>query len=124
MNFFNFNIDTDKLIEQLTYNAKDPLLFNSGFFLFFFCVFLLGYQFLYKRKTARVIYFTIFSLYFFYKACGFYFGLIILSAVIDFNLANWIYTAKTNGKRKAILIFSICINLGLLCYFKYTNSPN
>lgn len=116
-----FNIDTDKLIQQLTYNAKDPLLFNSGFFLFFFCVFLLGYQFLYKRKTSRVIYFTVFSLYFFYKACGFYFGLIILSAVVDFNLANWIYTAKTKGKRKAILIFSICINLGLLCYFKYTN---
>ena len=64
---FNFHFDTDKLISQLTYNAKDTLLFNSGFFLFFFCVFLLGYQFLYKRKLLRVVYFTLFSLYFFYK---------------------------------------------------------
>ncbi len=116
-----FNIDTEKLIQQLTYNVKDPLLFNSGFFLFFFCIFLLGYQFLYKHKLSRVIYFTIFSLYFFYKACGFYFGFILLSAVVDFNLANWIYTAKTPAKKKAILIFSIAINLGLLFYFKYTN---
>lgn len=118
---FDFHFDIDKLISQLTYNAKDPLLFNSGFFLFFFCIFLLGYQFLYKRKLTRVVYFTIFSLYFFYKACGFYFGFILLSAVVDFNLSNWIYTAKTLGRKKAILIFSIAINLGLLFYFKYTD---
>lgn len=115
------DLDINKILQQLTYNSKDPLLFNSGFFLFFFCIFLLGYQFLYKRKLLRVGYFTIFSLYFFYKACGFYFGFILLSAVVDFNLANWIYTAKTEGRKKAILIFSIIINLGLLFYFKYTN---
>ncbi len=118
---FELHFDIDKLISQLTYNAKDPLLFNSGFFLFFFCIFLLGYQFLYKRKLTRVVYFTLFSLYFFYKACGFYFGFILLSAVVDFNLSNWIYTAKTKGRKNAILIFSIAINLGLLFYFKYTD---
>ncbi len=115
------DLDTDKIIQQLTYNAKDPLLFNSGFFLFFFCVFLLGYQFLYKRKLLRVAYFTIFSLYFFYKACGFYFGFILLSAVVDFNLANWIFTSKTIKRKNAILVLSIVVNLGLLFYFKYTN---
>ena len=119
MNFFQ--IDIDKLLAQLTYNAKDPLLFNSGFFLFFFLVFLLGYQFLYKQKMARVVYFTIFSLYFFYKACGFYFLFILLSAVIDFNLSNWLYRAQTLRKKKLILAFSIVLNLGLLVYFKYTN---
>lgn len=115
------HIDYDKLLDQLTYNAKEPLLFNSGFFLFFFFIFLLGYQFLYKQKISRVIYFTIFSLYFFYKACGFYFLFILLSAVIDFNLSNWIYKAKSKRSKNLILIFSIIINLGLLFYFKYTN---
>ncbi len=115
------NIDIHKLIEQLGYNPKDPLLFNSGFFLFFFCVFLLGYQFVYKRKLARVIYFTLFSLYFFYKACGFYFLFIVLSAVVDFNLANWMYAATTKRKKNLILTGSVFINLGLLFYFKYTN---
>ncbi len=116
-----FDIDIDKLLGQLTYNAKDPLLFNSGFFLFFFCIFLLGYQFLYKRKVARVVYFTLFSLYFFYKACGFYFLFILLSAVVDFNQSNWLYRAQTKKMKNFILIFSIVINLGLLFYFKYTN---
>ncbi len=116
-----FNIDTHKLIDQLRYNPKDPLLFNSGFFLFFFCVFLLGYQFLYKKKLGRVIYFTIFSFYFFYKACGFYFLFILLSAIVDFNLSNWMYAAKTKRRKNFILIGSVVINLGLLFYFKYTN---
>ena len=121
MNILGLDINVDKLTAQLTYNAKDPLLFNSGFFLFFFSVFLIGYQFLYRKKLSRVIYFTLFSLYFFYKACGFYFLFILLSAVVDFNLSNWIYTAKTKGRKAAILVFSIVINLGLLFYFKYTN---
>lgn len=116
-----YTIDMEKLMNQLTFNPKDPLLFNSGFFLFFFLFFLLGYQFLYKRKLARVVYFTIFSLYFFYKACGFYFLFIVLSAIVDFNLSHWLHESKTVGRRKVILIFSIIINLGLLVYFKYTN---
>lgn len=116
-----FNVDTEKLLEQLRYNPKDPLLFNSSFFLFFFCIFLLGYQFLYKRKLGRVVYFTLFSFYFFYKACGFYFLFILLSAIVDFNLSNWLYRATSPAKRKLILIFSVFINLGLLFYFKYTN---
>ena len=116
-----FNIDISRLVQQLVYNPKDPLLFNSGFFLFFFCIFLLGYQFLYKKKLGRVIYFTIFSFYFFYKACGFYFLFILLSAIVDFNLSNWLYKAKDPRSRKWILLFSVVINLGLLFYFKYTN---
>jgi alginate O-acetyltransferase complex protein AlgI len=116
-----FNIDTSKLLDHLKYNSKDPLLFNSSFFLFFFCVFLFGYQFLYKRKLGRVIYFTIFSFYFFYKACGFYVVFILLSAIVDFNLSNWLYKAKTKRSKNLILTFSVLINLGLLFYFKYTN---
>jgi D-alanyl-lipoteichoic acid acyltransferase DltB (MBOAT superfamily) len=118
---FDLNIDTGKLFDQLTYNAKDPLLFNSGFFLFFFLIFLLGYQFLYKLKLPRVIYFTVFSLYFFYKACGFYFLFILLSAVIDFGLSNLLYKVQGKQNKKIILVISILINLSLLFYFKYTN---
>jgi D-alanyl-lipoteichoic acid acyltransferase DltB (MBOAT superfamily) len=68
-----------------------------------------------------VVYFTLFSLYFFYKACGFYFLFILLSAVVDFNLSNLMYRVKGKNNKKIILVISILINLSLLFYFKYTN---
>lgn len=115
------NISWHKILEQLQYNADDPLLFNSGFFLFFIVLFLFFYQFLYKQKLTRVIYFTAFSLYFFYKACGYYVGLIVLAAIVDFILSNQIYKAKSQKSKKGLLVFSIIINIGVLCYFKYTD---
>jgi len=115
------HIDFHKLIQSLVYNPKDPLLFNSGFFLFFFFAFLLFYQFVHKRKLTRVLLFTVFSLFFFYKACGFYFLLIILSAVVDFNLSNWIDRTSEPFRKKLLLAFSVIINLGLLFWFKYTD---
>jgi len=49
-----FHIDLHKFLNSLVYNPKDPLLFNSGFFLCFFFAFLFFYQFVYKRKLTRV----------------------------------------------------------------------
>ncbi|HRB39055.1 MAG TPA: MBOAT family protein, partial [Bacteroidia bacterium] len=59
--------------------------------------------------------------YFFYKASGVYVLLVLAAAVIDFNLSNFIYNATSDFRRKALLVFSVVINLGLLAYFKYTN---
>jgi alginate O-acetyltransferase complex protein AlgI len=114
-------IDTERLFILLKYNEKDPLLFNNGFFLVLFFAFLLFYQFVYKRKLVRVVYFIVFSLYFFYKASGWYFLLIIFSAVVDYNLSQWIYKSPSEGRKKALLVFSVVINLGLLAWFKCTN---
>lgn len=114
-------IDLNKLLGELLYNPKDPILFNSAFFFYFFAVFLLCYLAAAKSKQARVVIYTVFSLYFFYKACGFYVGLVILSAIVDFNLSTWIYNTEKKGLRKGLLAFSIILNLGLLFYFKYTD---
>ena len=114
-------MDFSKLLHLLAYDSKNPLLFNSGFFLFLFLFFLLFYTIIHQKIRLRLVYLLLFSLYFFYKACGFYFLLIILSAVVDFNLSNLIYRIKSIKKKRFLLIFSIVINLGLLIYFKYTN---
>ncbi len=116
-----FDIDWHKVLGLLAYNEDDPLLFNSGFFLFFFAIVLLFFQFVHKRKLTRVIVFSVFSLYFFYKCCGWYVGFMLLAATIDFGLSNWIYALQSKTKKTAVLIFSITINLGLLCTFKYTD---
>jgi len=114
-------IELNKIISLLTYNKDNPILFNSAFFMYYFAVFLLFYLAASSNKRARVAVFTVFSLYFFYMACGMYVGLVLLSAVVDFNLSRWIYKSEKAGFRKRLLILSIVLNLGLLFYFKYTD---
>lgn len=111
-----------KLIwDNIKYDPGNPILFNSAFFLYFFAAFLLCYQAVRKYERGRVWVFTLFSLYFFYKACNEYVGLVILSAIVDFFLSNEIHRQRSETKRKLLLWFSVIINLGMLMYFKYTN---
>lgn len=114
-------IDLHKLLDALLYHEKDPLLFNSSFFLFFFGFFLLIYVIGYRFSTLRIYLLTLFSLYFFYKTCGWYVGFILLSAVFDYNISKLIYKTEKKSSKKLLLVGSVILNLGLLFYFKYTN---
>jgi alginate O-acetyltransferase complex protein AlgI len=114
-------IDYHKLAEELLYNPKEPLLFNSGFFLWFFAFFMIAYSIAAKHRNARVITFIVFSLYFFYKASGKFVVLVIISAIADFILSNLIYQVTDKHEKKVLLLISVIMNLGLLFFFKYTN---
>ena len=111
----------DKIIEQLLYNPDEPILFNRGFFLYFLLAFMGAYLLLHRQVKTRTVVFTLFSLYFFYKACGWYVGLVILAAIVDFCLSNLIYRSRNRLIKRSLLSFSIVINVGLLVYFKYTD---
>ena len=115
------DIDIRALVDNLKYNPREPLLFNSGFFIWYFAFFIITYSLVSKNRNARVITIIIYSLYFFYKACGWYVVLVIFSAITDFILSNTIYRTKAGYKKKALLVMSVILNLGLLFYFKYTN---
>src|SRR6185436_8214581 len=116
-----FTIDILKLLKQFQYNPEEPLIFNSGFFLFLFLAFLGIYSRLSKTHRPKLTFVTLFSLYFYYKSSGIYFLILIGSTVVDYTLANFIFQASTKNKKLALLIFSLVVNLGLLGYFKYTN---
>jgi len=114
-------LDLQALGRQFLYDPKNPLLFNNGFFVFFFALFICLYYFFRNQTTARKHIFIFFSLYFFYKASGFFVLLVMLSAIVDFVLSNAIYKSSRKGNKMFFLITSICFNLGLLFYFKYTD---
>ena len=63
-----WQLDWSKLAEVLTYNAKQPMIFSSGLFLFLFLGFSLIYMLLQKKDTARILFVTLFSYYFYYKS--------------------------------------------------------
>src|SRR5260221_14187258 len=116
-----FSIDILKLLKQFQYNPEEPLIFNSGFFLFLFLGFLAIYSSLSKTHRPKLTFVTLFSLYFYYKSSGIYFLILIASTVVDYTLANYIYRTPVYWKKLSLMTFSLVINLGLLGYFKYTN---
>lgn len=116
-----WNIDLDKLLAEFVYNSARPMLFNTGFFLWLFLFFISGFYLLHKKPEPRKLYVILFSLFFYYKSSGIYFLLLIFSTVVDYSLANFIYRAQSQWQKKAWLVFSLVLNLGILGYFKYTN---
>ena len=122
MNFTElFNIDLQKIWEQLCYNPEQPMIFSSGIFLWIFTAFMLVYALMRKQDTLRIAFVTLFSYYFYYKSSGLYLMLLALVTCSDWLIALCIN--KVNGKhnRLALVTLSIFIDLALLCYFKYTN---
>jgi len=113
--------DFSKILQQFVYNQQEPILFNTGFFLFLFTGFMAVYALLYKTHRAKITFVTLFSLFFYYKSSGIYFLVLIGSTLVDYTMANYIFNSKNNLEKKFWLVFSLVVNLGLLGYFKYTN---
>lgn len=106
--------------DLFTYYEKAPLIFSQYSFLILFTGFFLLYSFIYRNITARNLYLLGFSLFFYYKTGGLYFFLLIFSTLVDYNLANRIYQAASQRRKKTWLVLSVFVNLFLLAFFKYS----
>ena len=116
-----WDIDFNRLRDVFVYDPQAPMIFSSGIFLWLFAAFILVYLLLQHRLTARLLFVTAFSYYFYYKSSGTYFFLLALVTVSDFFIARFMAGTSVGWKRKASVVLSLAINLGLLAYFKYTN---
>jgi D-alanyl-lipoteichoic acid acyltransferase DltB (MBOAT superfamily) len=113
-------IDLTKLAQYFMYQANDPITFVSPFFLVLFTAFFAVFLLVYRHHWTKIVYLTLFSIFFYYKSSGLYFVLLLISAVSDYSLALLLHHAVKPWKRKTILTVSVMLNLGLLGYFKYT----
>ncbi len=96
------------------------MVFSSITFLIYFLpVFLLAYHLTpNKFKNACILIFSIV----FYAWGGPKFIFVILGTTfLDFFLVKAMYEAKTKGSKMRFLVLSLCLNVGLLFYFKYCN---
>lgn len=109
------------ILGSLLYDPKNPLLFNSSFFLFFFIALLLLYPFLVKQVKIRTWYLLLASLYFYYKTSGSFVILLIVTAYLNYRVGALIHRSPERGRRRLLLFFSLLWNLGTLGYYKYTN---
>ncbi len=97
------------------------MLFNSYIFIFgFLPLVLLGYYLIPKRK-AQLTFLLVASLGFYsYWSAKLVFFL-IFTVVVDFYVARGIYLARTQSRKKFLLLLSLVVNLSILFFFKYYN---
>ncbi len=94
------------------------MLFNSLTFILFFAVVLALHNLPLPWRVKKVN--LLLASYVFYAAWNPPFVLILwLSTAVDWIVARRIYAAEQLGRRRAWLVVSVSVNLGLLGYFKY-----
>jgi len=89
------------------------------FLLFFFPLFLLFYYVAPKKLRNVVI--LLFSIAFYSWGAPRFIFVILGTTFIDFQLVRLMWNSKDDRWRKAFLALSVCMNVGLLAYFKYSN---
>ncbi len=110
----------EQLLHLIKYNPNSDFVFTHYLFWIFFGVVLLGNAILYKKSILRNSFLFIASLFFYYKAGGYYFSLLIFSTIVDYSIGIGIGKSNKKSIKKALLTLSLLINLGLLSYFKYS----
>lgn len=107
------------MLELLQYDSSAPLTLASGFFLFAFLVFGIGYMAVRNRRAARTIYVATISLYFYYKISGLFVLLLLFVATSDFLIGNRVAKRRSEGRStRAWVVLSMIINILILAYFK------
>ncbi len=95
------------------------MIFSSGLFLFCALLFLPLYMLLRRTTTLRIIYVSLFSLFFYYESSGEYVLILLFAATMDFFIGRAIGRSEDEVYRKRLLLTSVCVNIGMLSYFKY-----
>ncbi len=94
------------------------MLFNSLTFVVFFAVVLFLHNLPFSWRTKKLN--LLLASYLFYAAWNPPFVLLLwLSTLVDWFAARSIYRTASRHRKRAWLILSLCVNLGILGFFKY-----
>lgn len=98
------------------------MLFNSIDFAIFLPIVFFCYWFIFNKKLRLQNLFLVIASYVFYGWWDWRFlSLLALSTLIDFFAAGFIHKQIKPNRKKLGLAISIVVNLGVLCFFKYSN---
>ena len=109
------------MIGQLfAYDPGSPLIFTQFYFWAFFGVVYAIFALVGSKRHMRNVFLFFASLFFYYKTNGLSILILLFVICSDFFIARRMVKASPGSfRRKAWLVLSVCIDLGLLCYFKY-----
>jgi len=116
----NYELIIRYLLDVFSFDENSPLLFTQMHFWVFFCIVFAGFAFMQKRTLMRNTYLMAVSLLFYYKTSGLFVGLLLLVTCSDFLIAQRIYVCSERWRKRLWLTLSVALDLGILCYFKYS----
>ena len=116
----NFELFISYLLRVFSFDENSPLLFTQMHFWVFFCIVFAGFAYMQKRALMRNAYLMAVSLLFYYKTSGLFVGLLLLVTCSDFFIAQRIYASSERWRKRLWLTLSVTLDLGILCYFKYS----
>lgn len=108
-----------RIVDLITYDPANPLIFSRFFFWGFYFIVLGFYSLVYPQRLLRNAYLFLVSLFFYYKSSGLSILILLFSTVSDFFIGKQIYQTKHPVLRKAWVGLSVFLNLSVLGYFKY-----
>ena len=101
------------------FDPNSPLLFTQFYFWAFFALVYALFALVGNRRLLRNAFLFFVSLFFYYKTSGLSVLILIFVTCSDFLIARRIAASERPGRKKAWLVLSVCIDLLILCYFKY-----
>ncbi len=96
------------------------MVFSSIVFLFYFLpLFFVAYYLADQKYKNRAI--LVGSIFFYAWGAPKFIFVILGTTVVDFYVVRGMSESESQLQRRLLLVLSLSINLGLLCYFKYSN---
>lgn len=108
------------LLEFFTTPDKEWSIVTMPFMVLFIVFFAIYIWLNRSRHTAMLVYVTVFSLFFAFKANGLLMLLLPLTVFLSWKLTELVRQSEGN-RRKCLMILTVVVELLPLLYFKYTN---
>ncbi len=102
-----------------SFDQAHPLLFTQFYFWAFFALVFAVFSLFHNKTLLRNGYLFACSLFFYYKTSGVFLALLLFVIVYNFFAAKGLYRLRKAFWRKALLVLSVAVDLGVLAYFKY-----
>lgn len=96
------------------------MVFSSVIFLVYFLPGFLALYFLAPVKFKNPV-LLLSSIFFYMWGAPLFIFAILATTTIDFYFVKLLHQSQTEKKRKLFLVLSLCLNIGMLFYFKYCN---
>jgi D-alanyl-lipoteichoic acid acyltransferase DltB (MBOAT superfamily) len=109
----------ERIYEIFSFASTDRMVFNRLDFWLFFLAFMVVFSALHKQQLVRSIFFTIVSLFLYFKTSGLFVVLLGGSIIVNFFLGKWVFKTEKESGKKWIIAFAAIFNLFFLAFFKY-----